>query len=114
MNKGITIFMSYSKTTTLVASLPTSSLISKFLYQGSNINVNMLWALSIWNSTTKEIKGCKTFKGFVAMQIHKISNFESKSPHYRNDLIVVGWLCCQPHSRMLMTMATCSATNRSQ
>jgi hypothetical protein len=47
MNKGITIFMSYSKTTTLVASLPTSSLISKFLYQGSNINVNMLWALSI-------------------------------------------------------------------
>jgi hypothetical protein len=47
MNKGITIFLSYSKTTTLVASLPTNFLISKFLYQGSNINANMLWVLSI-------------------------------------------------------------------
>jgi hypothetical protein len=80
MNKGITIFLSYSKTTTLVASLPTSSLISKFLYQGSNINVNMLWVLSIRNSTTKEIKGCKTFKGFVAMHIHK-SPILNQNPH---------------------------------
>jgi hypothetical protein len=46
MNKGIAVFLSYSKTT-LVASLPTSSLISKFLYQRSNIKANMLWVLSI-------------------------------------------------------------------